>query len=66
VLGNISCRIQELNCGDYLKAIAVGLEALDGLGYSIPFDEASAAALAEQLGANISTDPMVIAVTIHW
>jgi len=45
-----------------LKAIEVGLNALSSLGFQIPFDEASAAHLAEELSPQISRDRAVIAV----
>jgi hypothetical protein len=45
-----------------LKAIEVGLNALSSLGFQIPFDEASAAHLAEELSPQISREPTVIAV----
>jgi len=45
-----------------LKAIEAGFDALLSLGYSIPFDEAKAAQLAEELSPQISRDRDVIAV----
>jgi hypothetical protein len=48
-----------------LKAIEIGLEALECLGFSIPLDAAAALALAEDLRSNVSTDPAVIAV-LHF
>jgi|SRR5277367_714758 len=45
-----------------LKAIEVGLDALSSLGFQIPFDEAPAAQLAEELKSQISRDRAVIAV----
>jgi len=51
-----------LSSSEPLKAIEVGLEALSSLGFQIPFDEAPAKQLAEELSPQIPRDRAVIAV----
>ena len=61
--GEVVCRFMWCRFySDPLKAIEIGLNALEILGYPIPFDPVKAAALAEKLSVRISRDPKVIAV----
>jgi hypothetical protein len=58
VLSRVLC----LTRGNPLKAIEIGLEALECLGFSIPLDAAAALAVGVDMRSNISTDPSIIAV----
>jgi hypothetical protein len=62
VARSVLSRVLRLTSGNPLKAVEIGLEALECLGFSIPLDAAAALVVAEDLRSNVSTDPAVIAV----
>jgi hypothetical protein len=59
---SVLSRVLRLTSSNPLKAIEIGLEALECLGFSIPLDAAAALAVGEDLRSKTSTDPAIIAV----